>query len=314
MFSRNWLLGAAIGGWGLVGTCLIIFVSLDYENRNPIQTQTNDYPCRADQRQPTAAVEIAPQASEQPTPRSQSANEADCVGHEDLAAQRRMAVASEELLSLTGEQVRQTGIGTFWSIVGALATAMAAAATAYAAHAAAIAAKAAERGAEAIPVLERAYLYVTDKQSSQYADHTADLMSATAGDPPIWNMFQIRFAFKNHGKTPARITHVYALIEPFSDPQPPPLLIEGPIEVVIGSGETSSSWACNFKILRTPGIASYHRPDVVFYGRVIYLDVFQKEHNEPFGFHYYPGYPVPHTFKPVAGWRPEDVPDPHSQK
>ncbi len=148
-----------------------------------------------------------------------------------------------------------------------------------------IAAVAAKRAADAIPVLERAYLYsIEDGNNIKYAlalskaDPVQRMLDDTY-DPDLW----VRLKLKNYGKTPARLVSGEAMLS-VTTPTPrvggaPELPIKN--SYVLGEGEESEP----FDILLAEGISAHDaveveagRATIVLWGYMDYLDIWGEKY------------------------------------
>jgi hypothetical protein len=130
--------------------------------------------------------------------------------------------------------------------------------------------------AEHIPRVERAYLFLSvelrHKQTPNSIPSTGDIV-------------EVKFAFKNHGKTPAILTKIEAEVRTVTA-LPTELreqAIEMPPGLVIGSGETTPYFPARNLIVPDdlPRIRTRERM-IVFVGVVEYLDIFGMPHKTGF--------------------------------
>jgi hypothetical protein len=231
----------------------------------------------------------------------------------DLCVQRQMAHTAQS--SLYSNYV-QIGLG----VIGAGLLLWTLRYTRRATEAAAVAAKAARDSADALPNVERAYIFIEihPNVADGIRRTLSELMNKTGyRDGNLTLSADIRYQFINHGKTPAiakimsiEFHHLVDLPTPISYDDEP--LSQ---EIVIRAGETYPEPAAqhapdgiNRRFGMSPGTTHYtfHRLTVAaslnyhtarsiregdsflwLYGRVVYDDVFGKERKTPFCWRYH---------------------------
>lgn len=162
-----------------------------------------------------------------------------------------------------------------------------------AADAAKDSAEAAKKSAETLPRLERAYLFL--QVTGQNLKFALDMSErAQAAHTIATTRPTVQFTFKNHGKTPALLKELTVVLEIPND-------IDGPIEytqrkeitgddVIPAGGETQQ-----FEETVVPGLIYTQTIESIrqgrhgfrFFGRVVYEDIFQQEHETRFFWVYY---------------------------
>lgn len=218
---------------------------------------------------------------ERPNPESAPSEcpgrETACREWEDLKSQRRMADAAEKQLDLVAYQNLITTVESGLLVLTIIFTG-------WAAIMAGISARAAQQSAEALPILERAYIAATTI-SSNIRDQLD--ISTRGRDPEI----AVKIKFTNYGKTAAFIKeishdliHKAALVEPVYT-----RLAAVPREFVLGPETPTDEYRIPpEKALGQGGAASVAdgKSFLLFYGRVVYEDIFGKEHVTPWCFFY----------------------------
>jgi hypothetical protein len=183
-------------------------------------------------------------------------------------------------------------------------------------HYTAKAANAAKAAADALPALERAHIFVEIggsniasilAQLSEFDSSGASLRGSnriSMGDGSVrpttfddgQHVFEVRFRFINHGKTPAIIKEVSASVDHFTAMNEPSYMCRIPIvtDVVVPSGYqlgadhtvTAPDKQCIQYLVADDILVSHSMAVAVregqcvvwFYGRIVYDDVFGTEH------------------------------------
>lgn len=171
-----------------------------------------------------------------------------------------------------------------FTIVLTLVTGRQARLTKIAADAAEKAADAAKASAEALPNVERAYLFLDGKLESQLHWPTATSEKRESVIRPI---------FKNHGKTPAILKELYwdvLVLDRLPGQREVDALRGGPfpVSLIIGSGGKSEPFDVPFSIdgSDVDSILLSRSRYMYFVGRVRYDDVFGKTHETGFCIQY----------------------------
>ncbi len=138
------------------------------------------------------------------------------------------------------------------------------------------AANAAKSAAEALPNVERAYLFLASEFRHSQKPNAI---------PGTGDIIEAQFAFKNYGKTPAILTRIEAEVRTVT--ALPTELRERAVEIppglVIGSGEATPYFTARNLIVADdlPKIRTRERL-VIFVGMVEYRDIFGKLHKTGF--------------------------------
>jgi len=167
------------------------------------------------------------------------------------------------------------------------------------------AARAATVAAEHIPKVERAYLYIViiAESISDAATRLAANQGELSGDGHIEMRPNVRYVFKNYGKTPAllkeishTITHA-AILPDEIDYTPADVVFT---ETFVAASDSTQELRCTFTgtLLSTQHAAEIVRGQRTywFYGRVVYDDIFGDEQVHRFVWKYSGG---SHGFRPV---------------
>lgn len=199
-------------------------------------------------------------------------DQSDCIDNEDLVAQRRMATASEDVVSLTRSQLKATTISTIINVLVAMATIGAA-------IAAVVAAKAAQESAETIPKLERAYLFEVVRTGERQFINVFDEIRK---NPTETKYLRIHYYVKNHGKTPAIIKEYGTGADscPNSATTNYDLLVEdNPLVIEPGDAKTQF-FAASHDPIDIENVAAFESGEkhINFYGKIVYDDFFGNEH------------------------------------
>jgi hypothetical protein len=157
------------------------------------------------------------------------------------------------------------------------------------------AANAAQTAAEALPAVERSYVFLSDKieiewESDPEAKSLEESIARVLGDGDTHNESvtgAIRFPLKNHGKTPAILSEIYLAAGYFLNSNLSMGAATGgaiPAGMIISAGEDSGDqFGCQLSIrLRDWREAKNGAGYVLFFGRVLYRDVFGKPHETGF--------------------------------
>jgi hypothetical protein len=140
------------------------------------------------------------------------------------------------------------------------------------------AANAARDAAEALPIVERAYVFLKSAESNDISN------TLTFGDDTV-GKFSLKWAFKNHGRTPAKIQDLRMMVRYW--PKPPSTNDKSgtplPAPFVIGAGE---EWANNPFTFEVYG-AEYEQAKagqgcIYFWGKLGYADIFNARHEVGF--------------------------------
>jgi hypothetical protein len=164
------------------------------------------------------------------------------------------------------------------------------------ADAAKTAAKAAQASAEALPNIERAYLFM--RLSDYVCTATTQYFDGTTGNPnPVHaGNFYARYFFGNHGKTPAVLHEIRVGTKLSTEPLDPTEWAGCPNILVVERVVAGSDGETPVFDIREPasGYVSLEDGDVIaagglfiyFYGCATYSDVFGETHETQFCFRY----------------------------
>jgi hypothetical protein len=153
--------------------------------------------------------------------------------------------------------------------------------TAWLAFATNRAANAAKTAAEALPRLEQAYVFFSEAKGD--IQDTVVIEAITRTDNP--GIIKATYRFKNHGRTPAIVTHLDVVLDYIEVGFPDkPSGGELPSHLIVSSQETSpnidrAASEYRGRITRSEyQKATVGTGRIFFCGRIVYLDVFGKSH------------------------------------
>ncbi len=156
--------------------------------------------------------------------------------------------------------------------------------TAWAALAASRAAKAAQKSADAIPTLERAYIFLKIERNNFEGVVQENVY-------PKHGHAQVQFKFTNHGKTPAIVKEINYDLHHWTEMNEPSYSLNrvGSDYLVIDGGTSTSLYDVTDPIEVSEPIKEQMRKGrgaIWFFGRVVYDDVFGQEHVTSFWWSY----------------------------
>jgi hypothetical protein len=163
-----------------------------------------------------------------------------------------------------------------------------------AAKAAQSSAATAQRSIDTLPIVERAYLFL-DQACFGSSARTYTAVPRIAVDEQGGNRaieydrrLDIEFWFRNFGRTPATITNIVSGIGYY---QSYPLEIEEPVGVPLGfivaADGISDKWPCDGQLNREEWEnARQGIGHILFFGRVMYLDIFNSRRETMFCFEF----------------------------
>jgi len=269
----NWLHNVAVRGCLIAGVLVQLLDPTLGQTQQPI-TQVRPAEASNQNKQPsntpTPAVAVPKQqqtAAQQKTlcDEPEAPNEDKTGPRSDICQQWRMAGAAEQQVYWTKALYDLT-----WFEIGALALTLLA--TACAAVAASQAARAAQKSADAIPNIERAYVFFWDVERD---DRTYKL-----GDGRTTTLLSDRriVVYKNCGKTPAIITKTRLNCDVFAEPPIPQTAPEKelPSGAIIDAG---GGWPRGKVSVTKEKIERAKAEDatIYLYGEITYRDIFKKE-------------------------------------
>jgi hypothetical protein len=173
--------------------------------------------------------------------------------------------------------IHRDDLNAYSTIVIAVFTAILGAFTIRLARSTRVAAEAAQKSAEALPAIERAYIFVTGELEYWDPINTSDERTVYS------SRIGVKFHLENHGKTPAIIGSIEAhlrvwSIDPDNTQHFPSIFL--PNEIIIRSGDTWTppNSPLNFQVdeLTADAIAN-QTATIWFYGSIIYQDVFGND-------------------------------------
>ena len=205
MSGGNRLYCVALGGclvWLILAG--LVWPSLAQEAKSPSKAAAQTEQPDAKEPEAVKSPAAAPPEQEEPPPavEGQHGQGANYYSEADLEAQRRMAVATEELTELTGNQIVIGGIEIVLLVAAVILTA-------WAAIAASRAAKASAETVAAMRRSERAYVTMSHRPPG------LDLLARMG-----FAAFEVEI--KNHGRTPATVTDVLLQLDWFGEGNPAP--------------------------------------------------------------------------------------------
>ena len=142
------------------------------------------------------------------------------------------------------------------------------------------ASNAAKAAGEALPKMERAYVFFNSLTCAQLGEPGDIVLLIWKQNPTKTANFRLLYGFKNHGRTPAIVTslNVYARFvageiseKVVGDPLPMPLVVSG------GESPPESSFNCVVTGAEYQEARAGHGY-IFFWGKIAYLDVFEAQH------------------------------------
>jgi hypothetical protein len=151
------------------------------------------------------------------------------------------------------------------------------------------AADAAKKSADALPILERAYLFV------EFSDSNIQEVLAMYTDNASTRRIKVRFTIFNYGKTPAIVKAIFRTLLHIDGGMGEPFYVESVLiedEIIIASGARTEIYRVeDQRVLTDDGAVAIkeRRCLVLFFGKVEYEDVFGNPHETTFWRRYEPG-------------------------
>jgi hypothetical protein len=306
MSHRNWLHLIALGGFLAVTLFSRSVLAKDDNSKHQEEADRASYTIQQ------AGPKLGPIPRERKEPAKTDWANPECnkpKDHDeaDLCVQRQMAHTAQSTLYSNYVQIGLGVIGA-WLLLWTLRY------TGRATEAAAVAARAARDSADALPNLERAYIFI--ELDPHVGENIRKVLLEIATKPGYRDgrfglHVDIRYQFINHGKTPAIIEVMTSKLDAW-EALPSEILFSDerlPQEIVVRAGDIYPDRAKNLQ-LGLPDIMplySYHnrvqstgdeikfnaaesirsgRSFVWFYGQVVYKDVFGKSHKTRFCWRY----------------------------
>ena len=136
-----------------------------------------------------------------------------------------------------------------------------------------------KEAAEALPLIERAYVFLEEVDEANGGDTITTIRNA-AGNQVSTVGLRVKFTFRNHGKTPAMLSDIFGETKLCNDITEAKLARGTPISPgqVIGAGKTETFDtgehgfdAAQFKSAKETGI-----PGLFFFGSINYADVLKE--------------------------------------